>query len=188
MNHTHYPAQMTTRTLILVGFVLLFVSSVSAQKVEVTFDRSSDFSKFKTYTWDKALITLPVGPIIMQSVDNVMTAKGFKKVETDADLLITALAATESDLMTTTPSVVPGLNPITNGIPTTSQKLPVTRGTLVIEILDNKAKGSVWRGTASKTLDNGPTGNRGRDAKNVEKPINKAVEKMFKKFPPPVKH
>ena len=176
------------KTLLLLGFVLVFTSTVCGQKVKVDYDHSTDFSKFKTYSWDKALITLPVGPIIMQSVDTAMNAKGFQKVDSGADLTITALAATESDLLTTTPSVVPGLNPITNGIPTNPRALPVTKGTLVIDMLDNKARSSVWRASATKTLANGPTGDRERDAKNVEKPINKAVEKMFKQFPPPSKH
>jgi len=60
----------------------------------------------------------------------------------------------------------------------------VTKGTLIINISDAKSKNAVWRGTATHTLEQGPTGDRIRDAKTVEKPIRKAVEKMFKKFPP----
>ena len=43
----------------------------------------------------------------------------------------------------------------------------------------------VWRGSANHTLEHGPTGNPAKDAKSVEKPIRKAVEKMFKQFPRP---
>jgi hypothetical protein len=178
----------SVKILLVAVFVLASVSNAYGQKVKVTFDRSTDFSQFKTYTWDQAVMTLAVGPQIMQSVNAAMIAKGFQKVENDADLIITALAATESDLMTTTPRAVPGLNPITHGIPMGSQSLPVTKGTLLIDILENKTKDSVWRGTATKTLDHGPTGDRARDAKNVERPINNAVEKMFKQFPPKTKH
>jgi len=54
----------------------------------------------------------------------------------------------------------------------------------MIDISDAKTKNGVWRATASHTLENGPTGDRVKDAKQVEKPINKAVQKMFKNFPP----
>jgi hypothetical protein len=64
----------------------------------------------------------------------------------------------------------------------------VTEGTLVINISDATTKNGVWRGTATHTLENGPTGDRVRDAKTVEKPINKAVQKMFKQFPPSSKN
>ena len=43
----------------------------------------------------------------------------------------------------------------------------------------------VWRGSATQTLEQGPSGNPMKDAKTVEKPIRKAVEKMFKQYPRP---
>jgi hypothetical protein len=46
-------------------------------------------------------------------------------------------------------------------------------------------KDGLWRGTATDTLKHGPTGDKVRDAKSVEKPIKKAVVKMFKKFSRP---
>jgi len=50
---------------------------------------------------------------------------------------------------------------------------------------DDAEIAALWRATASHTLENGPTGNPTRDAKTVEKPIRKAVVKMFKQFPHP---
>ena len=47
----------------------------------------------------------------------------------------------------------------------------------MVDMLDAKTKNSIWRCTATDTLEHGP------DAKSVEKKIKKAVEKMFKKFP-----
>jgi hypothetical protein len=52
-----------------------------------------------------------------------------------------------------------------------------------VDMLDAKTKNSICRGTATDTLDHGPTGNMQKDAKSVEKKIKKAEEKMFKKFP-----
>jgi hypothetical protein len=74
---------------------------------------------------------------------------------------------------------------ISTGVAVGAQSWPVTKGTLVIDISDTKTKNGVWRATASDTLSHGPSGNKAEDAKNASKPIKKAVEKMFKKFPRP---
>jgi Domain of unknown function (DUF4136) len=52
-------------------------------------------------------------------------------------------------------------------------------GQLVVDIGDVKNKKFLWRGTASGTVSDKP--------EKVEKTIEKAVTKMFQKFPPPVK-
>ena len=169
---------------ILILIALLAVS-VNAQKVKVSSDPACDFSRYKTYAWDEGTLANPlIKQYIVTAVDKEMSTKGLRKVESEPDLLLTTLTATVSDLTMTNPSWAPGLNSIATGIPASSQSWPVTKGTLVIDISDAKTKNGVWRGTASHTLENGPTGDRVRDAKQVEKPINKAVQKMFKKFPP----
>jgi Domain of unknown function (DUF4136) len=169
---------------ILILIALLAVT-VNAQKVKVSSDPSCDFSRYKTYAWDEGTLANPlVKQFIVSAVDKEMTTKGLHKVESDPDLLLTTLTATMSDLTMTNPSWSPQLNSIATGIPASSQSWPVTKGTLVIDISDARTKNGVWRGVASHTLENGPTGDRVRDAKQVEKPINKAVQKMFKKFPP----
>ena len=165
--------------------IALFAFSVNAQKVKVGSDPAVDFSKYKTYAWDQGTLANPlIKQFIVTAVDREMSAKGLQKVDTNPDLFVTTLTATESDLATTNPSWAPQLNSIATGIPSSSQAWAVTKGTLMIDISDAKTKNGVWRATASHTLENGPTGDRVKDAKQVEKPINKAVQKMFKKFPP----
>ena len=56
---------------------------------------------------------------------------------------------------------------------------------MVVDITDAKTEKTVWRGQATQTLEHGPTGDRAKDAKMVEKPIKQAVKKMFKQFPNP---
>jgi uncharacterized protein DUF4136 len=48
-------------------------------------------------------------------------------------------------------------------------------GTLVVDIYDAQGKKMIWRGISQGTLSN-------KGSKN-EKEMNKAVEKMFKKYP-----
>jgi Domain of unknown function (DUF4136) len=49
-----------------------------------------------------------------------------------------------------------------------------------VDMYSSKAKALVWRGTATKTLD--PKAKPEKQEKNLAK----AMEKLFKNFPPPV--
>lgn len=60
---------------------------------------------------------------------------------------------------------------------TTVDKIPT--GQLSVDIGDPKTKKLLWLGTASDTLSDNPDKN--------QKKLNSALQKMFKKFPPPVK-
>ena len=62
---------------------------------------------------------------------------------------------------------------------TTSSTINI--GTLSCDIYDVAEKKQIWRGDATKTLGSG------KDPKKVEKNLNKAMAKLFKKYPPPVK-
>jgi hypothetical protein len=177
------------RVLIILALIAVSIGTVNAQKVKVQSDPRADFSKYKTYAWDQGMLPNPIiKQYIVAAVDRAMTGKGLQKVEGEPDLVLSALIFTQSDLTMTNPSWAPVLNSIATGIPATSQPWPVTEGTLVIGMSDATTKNGVWRGTATHTLENGPTGDRVRDAKTVEKPINKAVQKMFKQFPPSAKN
>jgi hypothetical protein len=55
-------------------------------------------------------------------------------------------------------------------------EIPV--GTLIVDLVDARAKELVWRGTATETLDPHAT------PEEKEKDLREAVEKMFRDFPP----
>ena len=168
-------------------FILAGALSIHAQKVRVGADPAVDVSKYKTYAWSSG--TTGTNAIINQqivaAVDAQLAAKGLKKVETDPELTISALVWTESDMHISNPSWHPSLNSLSTGVYAGASGWPVTKGTLVVNISDTKTKNEVWRGTATDTLKQGPSGNKVEDAKTAEKPIRKAVQKMFKQFPNP---
>lgn len=171
---------------IAVLLILLGAISVSAQKVSVGADPGVDLTKYKTYTWDNVASANPIAnEIVRSSVDSELAAKGLKKVDTDPELTIVVFGSTNSDVHVSNPSWSPSLNSIATGVAVGSQSWLVSKGTLVIDLLDTKTKDSVWRGQATHTLDRGPTGDKIKDAKTVEKPIRNAVKKMFKQFPHP---
>jgi hypothetical protein len=118
---------------------------------------------------------------MIDDVNSALTARGLQLVTSDADLGVAAHAATKQER---------SLNTFYNGFgggwrwgggfgsaTTTVNNYQV--GTLVVDLFDSKTKEAVWRGTASKTL----SGNPQKNADN----LNKAVEDMFKKFPPAAK-
>ena len=109
-----------------------------------------------------------VQQMIVVAIDQQMAAKGMTKVESGADLVLSAFVWTESELYVTNESWAPVLNSISTGIATGGQSWPVTKCSLVIEISDAKSKVGLWRGTATHTLQLGPTGDKFMDAKSVE--------------------
>jgi hypothetical protein len=177
---------MTRVTALLV--ILVVAGAVSAQKVRVTADPNADLAKYKTYQWDNPLP--PGNPIIQQaivsSIDQAMSAKGLTRVSDGGDVTVVYFAAANTDIQIGYPSWsnAMGTGNVT-GIAVGAQSWPVHKGTLVVDLVDGKTKGSVWRASATQILKDGPSGNPAKDAKRVEEPIRKSVDKMFKQFPKP---
>lgn len=174
---------------IVILAILMGTVSVSAQKVSVGADPGVDLTRYKTYAWAREMVIANpiISETVVSSVDSQLAAKGLKKVDADPELTVVVFGSSESDIHVSNPSWAPSLNSIATGVAVGSQSWVVTKGTLVVDLLDAKTKNSVWRGTATQTLDRGPTGDRAKDAKTVEKPIRNAVKKMFKQFPRPSK-
>lgn len=178
---------LRSRIALVVLVMVAGALSASAQKVTVGAHPAADLTKYKTYSWSKG--TTGANPVVQQiivnAVDQQLAAKGLKKVEADPDLLLSAFVWTESELYQTNESWAPVFNSLSTGVVAGPQSWPVTKGTLVVEISDAKNNDGLWRGTATDTMKHGPSGDKLKDAKTAEKPIKKAVEKMFKKYPRP---
>jgi Domain of unknown function (DUF4136) len=170
----------------LLATMFLLVGTLSAQQVKTDYDRSADFGKYKTYSWEhvKTQDQLDVDRI-KSAVNAALTAKGWTQVDSGGDVSIIAIQMTH-DQQT--------LNTFYDGFgggwgwrrfggggfggfgdaTTTTDTYQV--GTVVVDLFDTKTKQLLWRGTTSDTLSN-------NSSKNIEN-LNKGVEKMFRKFPP----
>jgi hypothetical protein len=154
-----------------------------AQNVKTDYNKGTDFAQYKTFMWIKEPQT--TNPLtkqrVIDDVNAALTARGLKLVTSDADLCIAAHAATKQNQT---------LNTFYDGFgggwrwgggfgsaTTTVDTYKV--GTLVVDIFDAKTKEAIWRGSSSDSL----SGNPEKNATN----LNKAVEKMFKDFPPPAR-
>lgn len=166
----------------LLSFVALLLICYPAhgQNVKVDFDKNANFSSYSTYAWTKGT---PVSNQLMDQriidgIDKQMAAKGLRKVDASANpdlvVLYHGAVGTETQLNTTNMGGGWGWRWGTGVSTTTVDNIPT--GRLVVDIGDAKTKKLLWMGDASGTLSDKPE-------KNEEK-INKALEKMFKNFPP----
>jgi hypothetical protein len=169
------------RLLVTVAFaVLVFTIPALAQKVETDFDHSANFPQYHTYCWGHVHSVDPLFESrIREAVDHDLQTKGLQLSTDDCDVTLTAVAMKRNQKEYTT--FYDGLgggwrwHGWGGGMATTTvDNVPV--GTLIVDMYDTKSKALVWRGMAHDQLSDKPD-------KNTKK-LEKAVDKMFDKFPP----
>jgi hypothetical protein len=162
-----------------VGIVLLAATATFAQQVKTDYDRSTDFSQYKTYSWEKVQTQDALWiDRIKEAVNAALTARGWTPVESGGNVAIVAIEMTHNQRT---------LNTFYDGFgggwrwgggfgnaTTTVENYKV--GTLVVDLFDTNTKKLVWRGSSSDTLSD-------KSDKNI-KNLDKAVQKMFNHFPP----
>jgi hypothetical protein len=176
------------RSLRFSSFCIVLMLSITAvtlaQQVQTDFDKRVDFAQYKTYSWKKVNVSNALWePRIKDAVDGQLAAKGWKQVDEGGDVVLLAIGTTQTQR--TLDTFYNGFGGGWrwrgfggSGISTTTEQ-DYKEGTLVIDMFDAKSKMLIWRGNAQDMLSGNPDKN--------EKNLNKAVVKMFKKFPPPAK-
>jgi hypothetical protein len=173
----------THRILSLAGTAVLFAATSMAQHVKTDFDRSADFSKYKTYSWEK--VETPDAlwvERIKSAVDSALAANGLSEVPSGGDMAVVALEMTRNHqtLNTYYDSFGGGWGWRRGGglgfgdSTTTEDTYQV--GTLVVDMFDSSTKKLLWRGSSSATLSD-------KSDKNI-KDLGKGVQKLFDHFPP----
>jgi hypothetical protein len=165
-------------TLALVA--VLFSIPALAEKIETDYDHSVNFSQYHTYSWGHVHSTDPFfEKRIRDAVDHELQSKGWQLVPEGGDVTLTAVAVKKNKAEYTT--FYDGLgggwrwHGWGGGMATTMvEDVPV--GTLVVDIYDTATEQLIWRGVAQDQLSDKPE----KDTKKLEK----AVSKMFEKFPP----
>jgi uncharacterized protein DUF4136 len=78
---------------------LAMASAAFAQKIKTGYDKSAEFSGFKTYAWTEQQPS-PIQPLvatmIVADIDHELSAKGLRKVEKDPDVLVSYYAGGDS--------------------------------------------------------------------------------------------
>ena len=170
--------KLKVRKFACIASALLFTTAMLAE-VKTDYDRSANFSQYKTYSWAdlKSGDALWI-PRIQNAVNARLAEKGWTQVPSGGDVAIIAFAIGRDQ---------PALNTFWDGMGgpwglaggfgqarTTVEHYQ--EGTLVVNLFDANTKTLIWRGSASGTL----SGKSAKDIKNVDK----TVQKMFAHFPP----
>jgi hypothetical protein len=179
-----------TLRIVAVAVVLLASLSSLGQKVTIEFDKGTDFSRSKTYSWIKGTpVSNPKLDLYIMAVgDHQLAQKELTKIEAkDADLLITYHAASHgeinaSNLDNASYAFSLGLPPTTI---VTWWALPqqgtaarfIRKGTLAFEIIDRQRHQLIWTGSTRVKLDE-------KQSKALDQ-LDKALIKVFNGYPLP---
>ncbi len=171
--------------LLNLAAVVCLGASAFGQDVRFDYDRSVNFSAYKTYQWvDYKKVDVAdqlLDRDIKRAVDEQLAGKGLRRVDNGGDLIIGYDAGISQEKEFDSlgsgwggPWWGPWGNWGNNRV--TSSTIDV--GKLVIGIFDPANKQLVWRGFASKTLD------LKKDPEKNYQTLEKAMAKLFKNYPP----
>ena len=152
-----------------------------AQSVSYDFDRSANFSQFRTYAWTRGteLADQLHDTRVVRSIESQLATKGMTKVERDAnpDVLVAYHTSFDRNLQINafgTGWGGPRFGGLRSGTATTQE---ILTGTLVVDIVDARTNAIAWRGMASGDV------NTTAKPEQRDKNINRGVQKMFKNYP-----
>lgn len=178
------------RTLpVVLVVVMLSVTCGFAQKVKVGYDKSADFSKYKSYTWDEpgAQSRPFLYMTVSGSIRTELESKGLARMEKDGDLTVIAkgdLGYDFSGAGSTADSCQNCQKPLADPMewtgktaPPGSSGAPLPQGTLELELVDRASNKVVWAGTVTQKF------NPDKRQQALER-ANKAIKKLLIEFPP----
>jgi hypothetical protein len=179
----------TTLHILLLAVISLGTTNAFAQKIKVGYDKGTDFSKFRTYTWAEP--AMPAArPVLFEAVvaraDVELQSKGLSRVPSGGDLTIMPSGGVDFGIAgeATTPysPTYGGPPPALNGTMWTGSSGPsgagtyVAEGTLVLTFVDRGSNTVVWSGSVKQKLD------QQKKNKSLEL-ADKAIIKLLKEFP-----
>jgi hypothetical protein len=177
-------------TFALTLATVLLPAIAAAQKTTYDFDKTASFAEFRTYAWKDGTATGNelIDKRLVAAIETQLAAKGFVKNESNPDVFVVYHMAFDEQKDISSFSSGPMYGGYGygwgGGWGTTTTDVRVREiliGTLAVDIIDAKKKQVAWRGLGSKEIDT-----QAKPEKRDQN-INKAVEKIFKNYPPKVK-
>ena len=167
----------------ILAVTLLSCSSVSYKS---DFDKLTDFSKYKKYTWfageqpDDELSKNPlVKKRIHESVDKVLKQKGFSPVEEDdADFVVVIHGGTKERMQIYNTGGIGWYDPWWGAYGGRTDVSYSEEGTLIIDMVDAEKKELSGRGMATAATKNHSK------TEDMQKYFDEVVEKTLEDFPP----
>ncbi|MDR6843933.1 DUF4136 domain-containing protein [Flavobacterium granuli] len=173
------------KTFKFLPLLLLFiVTSCDTVKVYSDYDRSVDFTQYKTFAFmksgiDKVEISDLDKKRILNAIDQQLQSKGFTKSE-NPDLLINIFTKSREEISVNQFNAGYGYgwgwgwNPYMYGGHTTVTSS--TEGTLYIDLIDAKKKELIWQGEGTGTLS--------KDMAEKDAIVNDIVTQILAQYPP----
>ena len=174
--------------------MVLSISITTAQKVSGDYDKSTDFTKYKTYHfigWQKdsdKMMNDFDKKRLREALEAEMEAKGLTRVESGGDMAVSLFIVVDKKTSVTAYTNYYGVMGYGrrgyyrggrgwgNGASTTSySENDYLQGTLVMDMIDIHSDELIWQGVATGTIN--------KNTQKREKTIPRAVKKLMKKYP-----
>lgn len=191
MMQVRWSSAMARRvTLVLLAFAVLPLVC-EGQKIKVEFDKNLNFANFRTYAFapHDAVARPMLVAAIAGAIQHEMTARGLQMDNAHPDLYIQMYGGVDSDFAVTYSDLYSGYSAgvppfdqsflLWGAVPGVTTTAVVHKGQLIVDLIDAKVRKVAWRGIANEKLSESRT--------KVVKQVNTAVEKMFAKYPVPIK-
>ncbi len=172
--------------LIVASLFIVFLTGCNTLKVTTDFDKSVDFTKYKTYSFYKMKVTDNISQLnqerILRSIKNEMNKKGFVQNDSTPDLFIntTAILQDKQSISSNTYGYGGYYRPYGwgtgYGATTTMNVYEYKDGSIIVDILDASTQKLIWQGIGNKEID-APSG-------NPDATIADAVAQIMYGFPP----
>ena len=175
------------KNLLTTFLALAMIASLGYGQVRVSmdYDKETDFSKFKNYNFTEGALDLPVNDLnqrrLITAISNALSKKGLTKSD-DPDVLVDVKVSAEKKQSATATTDWYGAGyryRWGGGFTTTSINVnDYMEGTIFIDFIDSNSNKLVWQGRGVGTL------SPNLKAAKREKRIDKAINKIFKRYPP----
>src|SRR5215470_763017 len=158
--------KVTINSLLFIITVALLTACGPSLKVSSDYDRSADFTAYKTFSMYKLKTTGSVSQLNKDRIEKYikaeMTKKGFKEDNSSPDLMVNAVTVIKDKRSFVANTNYYGYGGYYRpyaywGMPasgyTTVNTYEYKDGSLVIDVVDAKTKKMIWEGTASAEYD-----------------------------------
>jgi hypothetical protein len=150
--------------------------AVLAQQVSVNYNHSQDFSQYHTYAWgsnnSNQVQNSILAQVAQQDINAQLQSRGLQMVQENQNPDLIVLAS--GGLKQQTSYSAWGMRGFGGGMGSITPEQSV-EGTLIVDLHDVKNQTLIWRGIAQDTLNNNGDKN--------QQMLNKAIQKMFQKYP-----
>lgn len=167
------------RTASVLAAVLVFalpaigLAQKTPGKVVIEYNKKTDLTKYKTYSWGPGHSALlpAADKAIIAAVEKQLAANGMTKAATGAgDLVVRYHSVERADVDLSTFDPKP---PAPGEQRTMAQTVSV--GTLMVDLVDPVSQKLLWRGRIEGAISH--------DLPTLEQQLDKAVPRLFEKFP-----